>query len=391
MGACTSGCKSPRSRRGAECLASTAHVRTSSHQQTEEIALAFAPSTPGARGVCISVQEVKTLCSEAVTSPKQARRGCLIASDILDANGAVLIKAAPPSKPQQLSSPQQSRSAHEEPPDVLYTHKHGLAAALEGLQQRLGQTYFAPLHTELQAAIREASMSAQYTGMIQTELLECGVREDSESGLLIVRTVDTVVGASAEQLFNLTHDTTLRNKWESEFLSRTKKVTKVATAGEDTWLLQYPGSFVVKGREFVDRRVTHSDSSRQQHVWVSGAAPDGTVARAKGFVRGETVFQINVVYAVPEGAAHLMILLCNPKGNIPVSLLNSQTKTSAKKWHKALTKAYTKYASCGEQSSHSPMGGKAESKLLHSTSRGAPNITQKENTISTPTSLSEVA
>merc|ERR1711865_743419 len=94
MGACTSGCKSPRSRRGAECLASTAHVRTSSHQQTEEIALAFAPSTPGARGVCISVQEVKTLCSEAVTSPKQARRGCLIASDILDANGAVLIKAA---------------------------------------------------------------------------------------------------------------------------------------------------------------------------------------------------------------------------------------------------------------------------------------------------------
>merc|ERR1712166_668079 len=229
MGACTSGCKSPRSRRGAECLASTAHVRTSSHQQTEEIALAFAPSTPGARGVCISVQEVKTLCSEAVSSPKQARRGCLIASDILDANGAVLIKAAPP------SSPQQPRSAHEEPPDVLYTHKHGLAAALEGLQQRLGQTYFAPLHTELQAATREASMSAQYTGMIQTELLECGVREDSESGLLIVRTVDTVVGASADQLFNLSHDTTLRNKWESEFLSRTKKVTKVATACVGLW------------------------------------------------------------------------------------------------------------------------------------------------------------
>lgn len=328
-----------------------------------------------------------------MASPKKARRGCLIASDVLDANGAVLIKAArPPSSHPPSSHP--PRRAPQEPPDVLYTHKHGLAAALEGLQQRLGPTYFEPLQTELQAAIREAGMSSQYAAMIDTELLECGVREDSESGLLIVRTVDTVVGASTKQLFNLTHDTALRNKWESELLSRTKKVTKVATAGEDTWLLQYPGSFVVKGREFVDRTVTHSDSSRQQHVWVSGAAPDGTVARAKGFVRGETVFQINVVYAVPEGAAHLMILLCNPKGNIPVSLLNSTTKSSAKKWHKALTKAYAKYASCNEQPAHSPMGGKAENKLLHNNSRGAPNITQKENTISTPaslTSLSEAA
>jgi hypothetical protein len=110
---------------------------------------------------------------------------------------------------------------------------------------------------------------------IDTELLSLSTRNDPDRNLLIVRTLNVVPGADVACLFSLTHDTAFRAKWEAQFMSRVKKVlqrlfsatgmltsvdfqvTRVPSKGDDTWLLQYPGQFVVKGREFLDRRVTH--------------------------------------------------------------------------------------------------------------------------------------
>merc|ERR1712166_102162 len=52
------------------------------------------------------------------------------------------------------------------------------------------------------------------------------------------------------------------------------------------------------------------------------------------------IFQVSVVYQVPEGAAHFLLILADPRGSIPSSLVNAQSKSAPKKWHKALLKAY---------------------------------------------------
>ena len=43
---------------------------------------------------------------------------------------------------------------------------------------------------------------------------------------------------------------------------------------------------------------------------------------------------VSVVYRVPEGAAHFLLILADPRGSIPSALVNSQAKAAPKKWHK---------------------------------------------------------
>ena len=69
----------------------------------------------------------------------------------------------------------------------------------------------------------------------------------------------------------------------------------------------------VKGREFLDRRIIYRDEPRQLSVVVSGEAKGITHKAHKKFVRAVTVFQIMVVYAVPDGAAVYTLMLADPK------------------------------------------------------------------------------
>lgn len=82
---------------------------------------------------------------------------------------------------------------------------------------------------------------------------------------------------------------------------------------DEAYLFQYPGIMFVKGREFLDRRIIYRDQPRQLSVVVSGEAKGITHKAHKKFVRAVTVFQIMVVYAVPDGAAVYTLMLADPK------------------------------------------------------------------------------
>merc|ERR1712166_761845 len=228
----------------------------------------------------------------------------------------------------------------------LFAYTCGLAAALEAASERGDAAVFEPLRTEFERAMLELGATG-FEEIVNTGELVVSAKTDPETGFLILKTVDMVPNSTVEELFRLTYEVETRAEWEKATKFTDKRCHKIAETvpGEDeTYLFQYPGMLFVKGREFLDRRICFRDVARKLYVTISGVATTPDVAVDKKFIRGDTIFQANIVYETPEGAAHALIVLGNPKGSLPKSAVNQQSKLQPAKWHKALVKAYAQFA-----------------------------------------------
>jgi len=223
-----------------------------------------------------------------------------------------------------------------------FTHCHGVIAALEAMKLRGDADIFEPLRAEFERAIVELT-EGEFESLVNNRDLKVECKGDPTSGLVIIKSIDLVPGADPEELFWLTHDVERRAAWEkkSKFSTKSCSLLDERVGGTDqTWLFQYPGVFFVKGREFVDRRIISRDPDRKLWVCVMGAGQSAAAKESSSYVRGETCFQVSVVYQTPTGAAHFLIILSDPKGSIPPKLVSQQCKAHPMKWHKVLLKAH---------------------------------------------------
>ena len=74
---------------------------------------------------------------------------------------------------------------------------------------------------------------SKYNLISESEELKVETCEVEGSKLLMLKTVDEVVGADPQQLFKLVTDVPLRVKWEAEFAKATKIVKLVEGTPED--------------------------------------------------------------------------------------------------------------------------------------------------------------
>lgn len=227
--------------------------------------------------------------------------------------------------------------------DPLFTHGNGIANMLETLHERGVGSSFEPLAEEFEKVLLEAR-SHQYEPVLDSPDLKIAERKDEESGLLVMKVLNIVPGATVHRLCTIIHDVKLREQWEKKHTSSGLSATLVCTNSPDdqTYLLQYPGVLFSKGREFLDRRITYRHPKGHLVVQLSGAG-DAECPENNKFIRAVTVFQLDVWYATPEGAARYMCILGDPKGTLPQSVVNYVSKSAPKKWHKALLKAYAEF------------------------------------------------
>lgn len=228
--------------------------------------------------------------------------------------------------------------------EPLFTHGNGIASMLEALQANGVRTLFEPLVNEFDQVLRETK-SHEYEPVLDSPDLKIAERRNEESGLLVMKVLNIVPGATVDKLCRLIQDPTLREGWESKHSSSgvTVSVVHVENKEDETHLFQYPGVLFSKGREFLDRRITYRHSSGQLVVTLSGAGVVDCPVNKK-YIRGTTMFQLDVWYAIPGGAARYLCILADPKGTLPQSVVNYVSKTGPKKWHKNLLKAYADIA-----------------------------------------------
>eukprot|EP00658_Telonema_sp_P-2_P054898 TRINITY_DN4365_c0_g1_i1.p1 TRINITY_DN4365_c0_g1~~TRINITY_DN4365_c0_g1_i1.p1 ORF type:complete len:420 (-),score=97.59 TRINITY_DN4365_c0_g1_i1:130-1389(-) len=299
---------------------------------------------PEARRILESRVQVLRKQLEKPSSPKQAPspggdEGCTVGV---------------PSTPAVHPAPPDSKSPAEMPmcPDhPFHTHELGVGATLRALQQRGdAEQLFRPLQTEFERVLTELDSSAYESILHQEELTVEGC-QDETTKFMVIKTVDIVPGANVAELFRICHDTGLRTRWEKKWVGSEKTVhtmTDYDTYEEgmdEVFLFQYPGIMFIKGREFLDRRLTHRDARRGLYVVIQGVATNVDKPKTKKYIRAETVFQCTMWYAVPGGAAVFNLILGDPKGNLSTSMVNHQSKVHPVKWHKGLLSAYKHVAS----------------------------------------------
>eukprot|EP00658_Telonema_sp_P-2_P054786 TRINITY_DN43577_c0_g1_i2.p2 TRINITY_DN43577_c0_g1~~TRINITY_DN43577_c0_g1_i2.p2 ORF type:complete len:261 (+),score=71.97 TRINITY_DN43577_c0_g1_i2:120-902(+) len=204
-------------------------------------------------------------------------------------------------------------------PDVYHL---GVPNALRVIKQEQPvAAAMAPLRAEFECVCEEVMRSDYETIVSQPNQLQVQVREDEGTGLLILKTTDIVPGARASELFRILSDVKLRLRWETKFLGWAKQVEDLAETpgyvkGENEVLLyRYPGNVMMKGRELLDRRTTWKDEERQLYLWVHAEAQgiEHDKTTRKGTVRGRTIYQLNMCYGVPGGAAVYPCILTDPK------------------------------------------------------------------------------
>jgi hypothetical protein len=178
--------------------------------------------------------------------------------------------------------------------DAMFVHEHGVGAALRAVQQQAGAGYFASLQSEWERVLLECTDQNGYDQFVSTLELTVEGKVDVASGLLIIKTLDVVCGATACELARLTQDVQCRVDWEKQMRycpDKSLELLEVISEQESVVRLVYPGMLFVPAREFIDRRVVYRHDAAQLHVCLCGDANYQVEPSSSACVRAQTIFQ----------------------------------------------------------------------------------------------------
>eukprot|EP00658_Telonema_sp_P-2_P081558 TRINITY_DN8396_c0_g1_i1.p2 TRINITY_DN8396_c0_g1~~TRINITY_DN8396_c0_g1_i1.p2 ORF type:complete len:230 (-),score=60.52 TRINITY_DN8396_c0_g1_i1:23-712(-) len=179
------------------------------------------------------------------------------------------------------------------PDHPFYAHEVGLAAALVALDQRGDAAeLFRPVAKAFERVLQEALSEAE---LVHSEPnMTLSSRVDVETGLTAMQTTNLVPGANVQELFRVCHDSALRTRWENQFMNGDKRVVDYkdfngyVEGTDEIQMFKYPGMMFIKGREFLDRRVTHRDSARHLYVIVHSETTEVKGEKDPKFLRAST-------------------------------------------------------------------------------------------------------